>query len=169
MKFSITKYLKPLCFSIVLLFIKNSFGLSNYYLSSNSFKNVYIIFNKKCLENDIRIKSKEQFINWKLIPVFDTINKFPSITFRKEESKISKLNRVLLNSIAKKLKANPKIKISINGYSPACYKRNFAFERIKNTIKYLVDKLDISGERIITNIEVGDGVDMNKLYIKEEK
>ena len=72
----------------------------------------------------------------------------------------------MLATVAAKLKANPNCMITIYGYPEASKKSQANCQKRLELIKiYLIEKENISADRITTNCEVGAG-DKNSVDIK---
>jgi hypothetical protein len=91
---------------------------------------------------------------------------YPSLSFKGNGKGLSGDVKALLATVASKLKASPDCKIAITGY-PGTSKKEQAVCKDRNDaiVKYLVETLGISADRITTDCVVGGG-DKNTVDIK---
>ena len=94
------------------------------------------------------------------------IGDLPSISFKGNVKVLSANAKAMLASVAAKLKENATCNISVTGY-PGTSKAAQALcnQRLELIKRYLVEKENISADRITTNCEVGGG-DANTVDIK---
>ncbi|MEP6676581.1 MAG: OmpA family protein [Ferruginibacter sp.] len=94
------------------------------------------------------------------------IGDLPSISFKGSSKVLTANAKAMLASVAAKLKNNPTCNISVTSY-PAASKpsQNLCNQRLEVIKRYLVEKENISADRIATNCEVGGG-DENTVDIK---
>ncbi len=91
---------------------------------------------------------------------------YPTLIYKGNTSGLSNDNRNMLATVAAKLKANPNCMITINGYPETSKASQANCQKRLETIKiYLIEKENISADRINTNCEVGAG-DKNSVDIK---
>ena len=92
---------------------------------------------------------------------------YPSLTFKSGSTSISSDNKVLLKSIADKLKQYPNCTITINGYpDPSKSAQGVCQQRLDAIKNHLSNVLNIGQERITTNCELGTSNDTNTVDIK---
>ena len=93
---------------------------------------------------------------------------FPSISFRSNSDTILPSAKIILKSVADRLKANPLCNIVVIAYPQYSKKSQQQAQRRINRIKiYMIEKLGISPERILTNGQEFEGGDPNTVDIKE--
>jgi outer membrane protein OmpA-like peptidoglycan-associated protein len=91
---------------------------------------------------------------------------YPSLTFKGNGAGLSADIKAILKSIASKMKDNPDCNITINGYPEASKAMQSVCQQRLDAIKmHLVQKENISADRISTNCEVGGG-DKNTVDVK---
>jgi hypothetical protein len=91
---------------------------------------------------------------------------YPSLSFKGNTLSLGSDARMMLATVASKMKANPTCNITVNGYPEASKASQAACQKRVDAIKaYLVEKENISADRISTNCEVGGG-DKNTVDIK---
>jgi hypothetical protein len=99
-------------------------------------------------------------------PPGESLGEVPSLAFKNNVFKLSVDNKVLLATIAAKIKAIPYVSVTVLAYPPTCGRNLSIYQRRVDRIKaYLVEKEGISADRITTNCEV-DGGDKNTVDIK---
>lgn len=77
---------------------------------------------------------------------------YPTLIYKGSTSGLSNDNRNMLAKVAEKLKANPNCSITINGYPETSKASQANCQKRLETIKiYLIEKENISADRIITN------------------
>jgi hypothetical protein len=88
------------------------------------------------------------------VPNFDNFS-FSSLIFKKNTT-ICNDGKVILNSVAAKIKENPEVAILITAYCKVSIKeQNIANKKLVAIKKYLVEKEGISEDRISTIVEIG--------------
>ncbi|MFZ1785584.1 MAG: hypothetical protein WAU23_10315 [Ferruginibacter sp.] len=91
---------------------------------------------------------------------------YPTLIYKGNTSGLSNDNKDMLATVAAKMKANPNCNISIYGYPEASKASQANCQKRLETIKiYMIEKLNISADRINTNCEVGGG-DKNSVDVK---
>ncbi len=91
---------------------------------------------------------------------------YPTLIYKGNTTALSTDNKSMLATVAAKLKANPNCLISIYGYPEASKASQAACQKRLETIKiYLIEKENISADRITTTCTVGGG-DKNSIDVK---
>ncbi|MEP7236229.1 MAG: hypothetical protein ABI685_00125 [Ferruginibacter sp.] len=91
---------------------------------------------------------------------------YPTLIYKGETTNLSNDNKAMLATVAAKLKANPNCMITIYGYPEASKKSQANCQKRLELIKiYLIEKENISADRVTTNCEVGAG-DKNSVDVK---
>lgn len=91
---------------------------------------------------------------------------YPTLIYKGNTSGLSNDNKDMLATVAAKMKANPTCNISIYGYPEASKASQANCQKRLETIKiYLIEKLNISADRVSTTCEVGGG-DKNSVDVK---
>ena len=91
---------------------------------------------------------------------------YPTLIYKGSATVLSNDNKAMLATVASKLKANPTCMISITGYPEASKASQANCQKRLEAIKiYLIEKENISADRVTTNCEVGGG-DKNSVDIK---
>ncbi len=94
------------------------------------------------------------------------IGDLPSISFNKNSSTLTADAKVILATVAVKLKASTNCAVVITSYPAASKKSQEAcIQRLNEIQNYLISKLDISADRVTTHCEIGAG-DVNTADIK---
>lgn len=94
---------------------------------------------------------------------------FPSLTFKKNATKLNDDHKAMLHDNAIKMKQNPNGTISIKGFSPSETRTpNIFLARLKNAIKYLNEKEGIAIDRMIYKVSVGENSTINTVNILAE-
>ncbi len=95
---------------------------------------------------------------------------YPTLIYKGNTTGLSNINRDMLKTVAEKLKANPNCTITINGYPEPSKASQANCQKRLETIKiYLIEKENISADRIITNCVLPEGNpvgDKNSVDIK---
>lgn len=92
---------------------------------------------------------------------------YPPLLFKNSTTALSAENKTLLAVVASKLKANPTCTITINGYPETSKRSQAACQKRLETIKiYLIEKENVSADRIQTNCNDIGGGDKNAVDIK---
>jgi hypothetical protein len=84
------------------------------------------------------------------------IDKLPSISFAKGNAILSAANKILLDSVAQLLLANPRCKIIVQGHplDASSYRSNqLSWDRVYTIVNYLVDNRGILSTHIIFDSE----------------
>ncbi len=91
---------------------------------------------------------------------------YPSLSFKGNTSALNTDARTMLATVASKMKASPTCNITVNGYPEASKASQAVCQKRVDAIKaYLVEKENISADRISTNCTVGGG-EKNTVDIK---
>lgn len=92
---------------------------------------------------------------------------YPSLAFKGNNTLLSADNKAMLATVAAKMKAHPDCMITLNGY-PETSKASQAncMKRLNAAKMYLVEKENISADRITVNCEVNSGLDKNTVDVK---
>ena len=92
---------------------------------------------------------------------------YPTLIYKGSTSGLSNANRAMLATVASKMRANPTCNISIVGYPETSKASQAACQKRLETIKiYLIERENISADRISTNCDLETKGDKNSVDVK---
>ena len=92
---------------------------------------------------------------------------YPTLIYKGNTSGLSNANRAMLATVASKMRANPNCNISIVGYPETSKASQAACQKRLETIKiYLIERENISADRISTNCDLEAKGDKNSVDVK---
>ncbi len=92
---------------------------------------------------------------------------YPTLIYKGNTSGLSNDNKAMLATVAQKMRANPNCNVNILGYPEASKASQANCQKRLETIKiYLIERENISADRISTSCEVGTPGDKNSVDVK---